>query len=290
MRANKNAVSPRSVLTLMLCSLAAGLVMSFFRARQLAFAYDAAGLLSPDFSGTLVLRIVSILFIVAAFAGILALNRRFYIPSAGYAKAEKTGYIIAAFALLAGSVYELVSTGTGITSRLIFMALSVFAAFSLIISAVFKYRTEDSAAYGGGKYSFFRLMPVFWCCFWLILLYRDRSPNPTIEYYAYELLAVSCGVLAIYYSSGDAFGSYKPAQSLIFCVLTVFFCAVSSVGQIFAGLFFGDSILLPDSTLFVLGLGIYAFSAALGVVSAPEGGEAESLPAEGEAGVTQGGE
>ena len=52
------------------------------------------------------------------------------------------------------------------------------------------------------------------CCVWLIAAYQNRAADPVIQDYIYELLAVICVLLSVYYLSSFAFETPKAGRAL----------------------------------------------------------------------------
>jgi hypothetical protein len=240
-----------------------GVIGGILRSRQVAFAFEAGTdlLIKGNFEtvGLHIICIVSVLLFLAAAMYMRLTSGKYNDESAGFIFTEKLLYIVSAFVLLFGVAYELIKGGAPAASRIIFMALSIFAAASVLIAA--KHNRVNTSK----DYAFFRLVPVFWNCFWLILFYRDRSSNPNVETYSYELLALAMSALMFYYSAGDGFGAPKPSIGLFFCMGTVFFSTTAVVGQIAGSVIYMSQSFHIDSAVYLLACAAFAFAAGLGL-------------------------
>lgn len=64
-------------------------------------------------------------------------------------------------------------------------------------------------------------------CVWLISDYQTRAADPVTQNYLYEILAIVCGLLGLYYISGYSFQTGKPRRTVVFCLLGVYFSLVT---------------------------------------------------------------
>ncbi len=64
-------------------------------------------------------------------------------------------------------------------------------------------------------------------CVWLISDYQTRASDPVTMNYLYEVLAIVCALLALYYLAGWSFQTGKPRRTAIFCFLAVYFSLVT---------------------------------------------------------------
>ncbi len=75
-----------------------------------------------------------------------------------------------------------------------------------------------------GKYSGLLLTPAYLCCVWLVAAYQSRAADPVVQDYLYELLAIICLLLSVYYLAGFSFETPKAGRALCFSLLSVYFC------------------------------------------------------------------
>ena len=70
-------------------------------------------------------------------------------------------------------------------------------------------------------------LPIAFCCFWLIVSYRQDAVTSVVWSYAPEILAIACSLLSFYYIAGHAYGRSKPFATIFFCNLGAFLCFVT---------------------------------------------------------------
>lgn len=70
-------------------------------------------------------------------------------------------------------------------------------------------------------------LPVVFCCFWLVVSYRQDAATAVVWRYAPEILAIACTLLAFYYVAGHAFGRPRPYSAIFFCGYGAFLCLVT---------------------------------------------------------------
>lgn len=72
------------------------------------------------------------------------------------------------------------------------------------------------------------LIPAFGSCLWLILTYRDRSNDPVLAAYAYQILSIICVALALYQMATFSFSrEHHPSATLFFSLMAVYFSLVA---------------------------------------------------------------
>lgn len=82
------------------------------------------------------------------------------------------------------------------------------------------------------------VLPVAFCCFWLVVSYRQDAATAVIWRYGPEISAIACSLLAFYYLAGHAFGRPRAYTAMFFCACGAFLCFTA----------------LPDSRLMALQL------------------------------------
>lgn len=82
------------------------------------------------------------------------------------------------------------------------------------------------------------VLPVAFCCFWLVVSYRQDAATAVIWRYGPEITAIACSLLAFYYLAGHAFGRPRAYTAMFFCACGAFLCFTA----------------LPDSRLMALQL------------------------------------
>ena len=64
-------------------------------------------------------------------------------------------------------------------------------------------------------------------CLWLITDYQSRAADPIIMDYVYEVFAIVCSLLGLYYLAGWSFQTGKPRRTIFFCLMGVYFSLVT---------------------------------------------------------------
>lgn len=82
------------------------------------------------------------------------------------------------------------------------------------------------------------VLPVAFCCFWLVVSYRQDAATAVVWRYGPEISAIACSLLAFYYLAGHAFGRPRAYTAMFFCACGAFLCFTA----------------LPDSRLMALRL------------------------------------
>jgi len=67
----------------------------------------------------------------------------------------------------------------------------------------------------------------FLYCLWLISDYQVRAADPVIMDYVYEVLAIVCSLLGLYFLAGYSFQTGKPRRTVLFCLMGAFFSLVT---------------------------------------------------------------
>ncbi len=132
---------------------------------------------------------------------------------------------IAAAGIAAGSALYFMNGGETLLSGSLMLvgaaaAVSVFA----LAYGVYKKRGDVKTA------AAFSTLIVIFVCFWMVLEYKFRSADPVLLDYVYDFLALCSAALAFYYKAGFAFGKPKPANTMIFSRVSLYFCIVAVPG------------------------------------------------------------
>ena len=218
-------------------------------------AFDESGLYEPgSFWG--IILIIMYLAAFAALAGFaLFFKRREGLaspPEYGLATAGNTRISIpvaAAISLLmaAGCVMLFVTAGNEQLAGM----LRLLALFGLLCAAGFMGLAAASgrATPAGGAMEaglcLASALPVIFCCFWLVVSYRQDADTSVVWSYAPEIIAIAASLLACYYVAGHAYGRPRPFTAIFFCEFGAFACLVT----------------LPDERLLALQIMFFAVAA-----------------------------
>ena len=100
-------------------------------------------------------------------------------------------------------------------------ALLVAAGGCVLLTGRNNYRGQ-----GGGSFNGLLLLPAYTFCLWLILTYQVRAGDPVILDYVYQLLAIICGLLGLYFTADFSFEKGKVVPALWTGLLAVYFSCV----------------------------------------------------------------
>lgn len=64
-------------------------------------------------------------------------------------------------------------------------------------------------------------------CVWLISDYQVRAAEPVTTNFVYEVLAIVCTLMGLYYLAGYSFQAGKPRRTMVLCLLGVYFSLVT---------------------------------------------------------------
>lgn len=192
-------------------ALITGICGAVIRAAELGHSFEPdTGLLIPGiYVGVMRWVTISVVLISVLFSFFLKgkLQDGLHLLSGKDDAITKTFGVAGCFLLLGAAAYNYLGYRQVLRmSEIILLLLAAFAAVSLLIRI----------SKPGRDYSIFSLVPVFWCCFWLILIYRDRSIDPVVEDYIYELFAVVATTLLFYGLAGYDFGSRNRRANVFF--------------------------------------------------------------------------
>ncbi len=216
------------VILLPLLAVLGGVGGFFLRRWELSTAFESSGLAIPWAPASVVLLVWSAV-LALAFA-LLCRGAKHELKDYGGAFAARGnwGYLIvaalAAACLLAAGVFGLADElggGEPRRLRLLLWAMCIVS-FGCVLTVV-----RNNFLAQGRRYSLALLAPAYTCCLWLVLAYQQRSADPVILDYVYELLAIVCTLLGLYFTAGFSFERAKVWRCAFFCLLSVYFGVVT---------------------------------------------------------------
>ena len=71
------------------------------------------------------------------------------------------------------------------------------------------------------------LAPGYTLCLWLVSAYQQQAADPVVLDYVYELLAIICTLIGLYFSAGFSFGRPKIRRCAVFSLLGIYFSMVT---------------------------------------------------------------
>lgn len=155
---------------------------------------------------------------------------------AGGGLLHKIIYLAIALIMAAGSVMLLITAGdaetplgmdfSGLLRILALLGLLTAGGFLGIAGGANGKETPDGSPRQAG-FCLAATLPIAFCCFWLIVSYRQDAVTSVVWSYAPEILAIACSLLSFYYVAGHAYGRGKPFATIFFCNFGAFLCFVT---------------------------------------------------------------
>lgn len=155
---------------------------------------------------------------------------------AGSGLLHKIIYLVIALIMAAGSVMLLITAGdaeaplgmdfSGLLRILALLGLLTAGGFLGIAGGASGKETPDGSPRQAG-FCLAATLPIAFCCFWLIVSYRQDAVTSVVWSYAPEILAIACSLLSFYYIAGHAYGRGKPFATIFFCNFGAFLCFVT---------------------------------------------------------------
>ena len=211
-----------------LLALVGGAGGFLLRRWELATVFDSNGLPTLWSAPSLLLIALSVVLTVAF---ILLVRKPAHVP-ADYAEGFSAGnnwlYLMAmAFAacalLMAGILglrsHILFGPGQLLTTLTdLFCLLSFFCVLSAAL-ANFRGSTQ--------RFDLLLLAPGYTFCLWLVCSYQEQASDPVVLDYVYQMLAIICSLIGMYFSAGYSFGRPKFRRCAVFSLLGIFFTLVT---------------------------------------------------------------
>lgn len=155
---------------------------------------------------------------------------------AGSGLLHKIIYLVIALIMAAGSVMLLITAGdaeaplgmdfSGLLRILALLGLLTAGGFLGIAGGANGKEAPDGSPRQAGL-CLAATLPIAFCCFWLIVSYRQDAVTSVVWSYAPEILAIACSLLSFYYVAGHAYGRGKPFATIFFCNFGAFLCFVT---------------------------------------------------------------
>ena len=206
-------------------ALAGGVAGFFLRRWELVSAFDANGLPAPHSAPTLLL-IALCLVLAAAF--LLLLRRPKYQP-ADYNEAFSAknnwlwlvGMALSAAAILFAGLVGLRYDGYCSLLCKLTNFLCLLSFVCILASAWNNFQGKPL------RFSLTLLVPGYTLCLWLVSAYQQRAADPVVLDYVYEMLAIICTLIGLYFSAGYSFARPKFRRCTLFGLLGLFFTLVT---------------------------------------------------------------
>ena len=122
--------------------------------------------------------------------------------------------------------------------------LLLLSGFAIVVTVVSLNRQKITSSN-----SLFLLIPVFWSCFYLILLFKDVVANANLESYIYLLLSVIFGILTYF-----CFASYLVSRGSLKKLAFVIACSIYFNALCFIGVFAEQTLLYNERSISIFRL------------------------------------
>lgn len=217
-----------TVILLPLLAIAGGACGFFLRRWELATTFEPTGLAIPWTTATVMLIVLS--FALALVIALLCRKPKNEINDYNDAFSAQGSWLYLAVIALA-SAFLLVAALVGLkaemsswsrsTLRLLLWALCIVSFFCVLRIALNNFRRTT------GKYSTVLLIPAYMLCLWLVSSYQKYAADPVILDYVYELLAIICSLLGLYFTAAFSFAKAKFWRCTFFSLMGIYFSIVT---------------------------------------------------------------
>lgn len=154
---------------------------------------------------------------------------------AGNSLLHKAVFVLITIIMAAGSALLLFTASdaeapagmdfTNLLRALALLGLLAAAGFAGIVARTGEETPDDSPRQAG--FCLASALPIVFCCFWLIVSYRQDAITSVVWSYAPEILAIASSLLGFYFVAGYAYGRPRPFSALFFCEFGAFMCFVT---------------------------------------------------------------
>lgn len=217
-----------NVILLPLLAVVGGAGGFFLRRLELATAFESTGLAIPGAPASIALIVLSVL-VILAFALLCRRPVNALPDHAGAFSAQGSWLYLIAMALaaaciLVAGVFGLREELSWLAPRVLQMLLWIMCLLSFVctlITALANFRVQVR------KYSLALLAPGYTLCIWLVLTYKDYNSEPVLLVYVYELFAIICTMLGIYFAAAFSFGRGRPRRCVFFSLAGIYFSIIT---------------------------------------------------------------
>lgn len=216
------------VFLLPLLAVIGGMGGFFLRRWELSTAFEPSGLVTPWLPASVMLIVLSIvLALVIAFLCRGQKNELKTYDDAFSAPGSWFYLLVLALAsacLLVGSLIGFKRTMTSWPRsilHLILWALCIVAFFCVLNIALSNFRSTTR------KYNVMLLIPAYAFCLWLVSAYQQHAADPVVLDYVYELLAIICSLLGLYFAAAFSFAKARVWRCAFFSLMGIYFSIVT---------------------------------------------------------------
>lgn len=217
-----------NVILLLLLALMGGAGGFFLRRWELATVFEENGLATLWCPASLALIALSV---IVALAFILLCRKPKHTPAnynEAFSAQHSWPYLVvmtlAAAMLLIAGVFGLrngLLYGIGGLLGKLTNAMCILSFFCVLAAAWSNFHDKPL------RYSLTLLAPGYTFCLWLVCAYQEQAADPVVLDYVYEILAIICTLLGMYFAAGYSFGRPKGRRCAVFSLLGIYFTLVT---------------------------------------------------------------
>lgn len=216
-----------------------GILGALFRGKQLVSAFDSeTGILLRGEPETIALLICFVFSFVGAVAFALLTKKDCDVSTSPRSdRFIRASFFISAVIVLFFAFLKFIELQNGfMVTTLILALLSVYCSVSLFALGKYGMRERDSAGY-----CVFAVVPVFWACYLLVLLFRDKIPDPILADYVFAVFAYIFVLLIAYGISANVLGKCASRLTVFSCFLGMSVMMTELFSRLASNLFFGGA-------------------------------------------------
>lgn len=75
------------------------------------------------------------------------------------------------------------------------------------------------------------ILPILFCCMWLVTDYRGHSENPVRWEYVVQMLAILALTMSFYHLAAFFYNKAKPGRCLLFCQISAYLCICTLIDE-----------------------------------------------------------
>lgn len=199
----------------------------FLRRWELAAAFEDTGLAvawAPSSLALIALSVVMALALALLCRGakreIKTYGDAFYAPGGRMCLAVSVLSAACLLVAAASGFLTAMAVPQGILNLLLWV-LCAASFFCVLAAAWGNYRAVSR------KYSLPLLVPGYMACLWLVTAYQQRAAEPVVLVYLYELLAIICTLLGLYFAAAYSFEKGRLWRSAFFPLMGIYFSLVT---------------------------------------------------------------
>lgn len=214
-----------------------GIVGAVLRAYQLVSAFDPeTGLPIHGASATLLLFIA--FAVIAAAGAVFAFKVQKDFEESISPSGEnliKISFSVSAVIVLVFAFLKFLELRDGLVITTLILALfSVYCSVSLFALGKYKMAERSSVSY-----CIFASVPVFWACYLIVLLFREKIPDPIVLDYVFSIFSYILVLMIAYGISANVLGKGRRRLTSFVCFIGMAVMMTELLSPLAGNLFFG---------------------------------------------------